>query len=409
MPVVVPAAIALDTAGLTLTVTPSAALPLGTAGLSWGGLRDAAGNAIAGTIAATWEVDRSDLVGPALDHASSTVNDSMGAALAIGSDGSLLAAHKPQPGDFISLSRYDPATDTWPVIVAAVNERPTKNLLQLGVDGNGVAYIAFTQQTAADPASFELVLKRLVGNTVELAAPAVPLPGPRPFDINQGSMAIDASNRPVITFTDPDGANVRLFRLEQGTLVLQAVIATLTADPRLALQADGSILVSYLQGFGGSNAASLRVVRVVNGNVTPVGPPVDGTPDATQGIGQPRVLARGNEPWVFWNKFDGVVRRTRAARFDGTSWIEEPFPTPIDGSEIAVEMLNGDPIAVITDGGRRMQVLRFRNGAWEPGFDATPRAGAGDHIQIAVRGSTAALISSNVFNPIAEVQRLVFP
>jgi hypothetical protein len=56
-----------------------------------------------------------------------------------------------------------------------------------------------------------------------------------------------------------------------------------------------------------------------------------------------------------------------------------------------------------------MQVLRFRNGAWEPGFDATPRAGAGDHIQIAVRGSTAALISSNVFNPIAEVQRLVFP
>jgi len=407
-PVPVAADVRLDTAGLTLSVRPLADLPPGIAGLSWGGLRDAAGNTIAGTVAATWTVDQSGFVGPALSHISSTINDTLGAALAIGIDGRPLAAHKPAPGDFISLSRYDPATDTWPVVVAAVNERPTKNLLQLAIDGNGVAYVAFVQQTAADPAAFELVLKRLVGNTLDLAAPAVTLPGARGIDINQGSMAIDASNRPVIAFTDPNGGNVRLFRLEQGALVSQAVIATLSADPHLALQDDGTILVSWLQGFGGSNAAALRVARVVNGNVT-VLPQVDSVPDATQGIGQARVLARGNEPWVVWNKFDGFVRRTHSARFDGTAWIDVPFPAPIDGGELAVAVLGGDPILALGDGNGHIAVLRLRNGAWEPGFDATPNAGAGDHMQLAVRGTTAMLISSQVNAPIAEVQRLLFP
>jgi hypothetical protein len=212
----------------------------------------------------------------------------------------------------------------------------------------------------------------------------------------------------VITFTDPNNGSVRLFRLEQGVLVSQAIVATLAADPQLALQADGATLVAYLQGFGGSNAAALRVVRVVDGVVQPLGGTIDSVPNATQGIGQPRVLARGNEPWVFWNKFDGVTR-THAARFDGTNWIEVPFPTPIDGSELAVALLNGEPLLAASYGERQVQVLRLRNGAWEAGFDATPRAGAGDRMQLAVRGTTAALISSNIFQPIAEVQQLLFP
>jgi hypothetical protein len=410
-PVVLPADIVLDTSGLTLTVTlpPGTALPLGTAGLTWGGLGDAAGNAIAGTVAATWEVDRSELVGPPLSHLSGAA-DFIGAALAIGADGSLLVAHKPAPGDFISLSRYDPASGTWVVVVPAVNERPTQSMLQLAIDGSGLPYVAFVQQTAADPGAFELVLKRLVGGTtLEPAAPAVALPGTRGIDVSSGSMAIDASNRPVITFTDPNVSNVRLFRLEAGALVSQAPVATLAFDPDLALQADGTILVGFIQGFAGSNAGALRVASVVNGNVQLLGPVIDSAPNATQSIAQPRVVARGNEPWVFWNKFDGASRRAHAARFDGTSWIETTLPAPIDAFELDAAVLDGDPILAASQSNGQTQVLRLRNGAWEAGVDATPLAGPGDRMQLVVRGTTTALISSNRSNPIAEVQRLQLP
>jgi hypothetical protein len=38
-------------------------LPLGVVGMSWAGLQDAAGNAVGGTVAATWNVSRQQTVG----------------------------------------------------------------------------------------------------------------------------------------------------------------------------------------------------------------------------------------------------------------------------------------------------------------------------------------------------------
>ena len=403
-PVPVGADISLDTAGLTLTVTPRVDLPAGVVGLSWGALQDAAGNPITGTIAATWNVDRSSFVGPALSHVEDGA-DFMGAALAFNIDGSLLAAHKPVPGTALTLSRFDSTTNTWVVLASAVNDRPTQDMLALAVDGNGVPYVAFVQQTAASASAWELVLKRFNGTAMESAAPAVPLLGARGFDVNQGSMAIDGSNRPVITFTDPNVSNIQLFRLEQGALVSMAAMPTLAFDPHLALQADGTPVVAYIQGFGGSNAGALRVARVVNGVVQQLGATIDSVGDATQQIGSPRVLMRGTEPWAFWVK-NGFVN---AARFDGTNWISQPFGTPVDGGfAIDVALFGGDPILAASRV-NGMQVLRFHAGAWDAGFDATARGDHQDRIELAVHGTDAAVISSSIFRSEADVQRLLFP
>ncbi len=404
VPTTIDADVALDTAGLTLTVKPRVDLPAGIAGLSWGGLQDAAGNAITGTVAATWDVDRSSFVGPELSHHEFD-NDFIGTALAINVDGSLLAVHKPDPGTFLRLSRYDSASNTWVALADGINERPTQDMLTLAVDGNGVPYVAFVQQTAGNPGAFELVLKRFNGTAMESAAPAVQLLGSRGQDVQQGAMEIDASNRPVITLTDPNVSNIQLFRLEQGALVSMAAMPTLAFNPHLALQADGTPLVAFIQGFGGSNAGAVQVVRVVNGSVQPLGGTIDSVGDATQSLGPPRVLLRGNEPWVFWVK-NGLAA---AARFDGTNWIAQPFDLPVDASfALDVALFGGDPI-VAASRVEGIQVLRFRNGAWEPGFDATARGDHQDRIDLAVRGSSAALISSSIFRNAADVQRLLFP
>jgi hypothetical protein len=164
-------------------------------------------------------------------------------------------------------------------------------------------------------------------------------------------------------------------------------------------------VVAYIQGIGGSNAGLLQVARVVNGTVQPVGPTIDSVPNATQNIGLPRVVMRGTEPWAFWVK-NGF---TKAARFDGTNWIDQPFAAPVEGGfAIDAALFNGDPI-VAAGSVANIQVLRFRNGAWEAGFDATGRAGHQDRIQIAVRGANAAMISSSIFRNAADVQRLLFP
>ena len=406
-PIQIDADIAFDNAGTTLTVTPRVDLPLGIAGLSWGGLQDAAGNAITGTVAATWDVDRSQRVGPNLPHVFQFGNDLMAAALTIGTDGSLLAAHRPAPGDKVSLSRYNSETNTWVALASAVNDRPTQNLMTLAVDNNGVPHVAFAQQTAADPLAFELVLKRFNGTGMELAAPIVPLVGARGIDISQGALAFDGSNRAVLTFSDPNDSNVRVFRLEQGSLVSLATV-TLAFDPHLALQADDTPLVAFVQGAAGSNAGVLRVGRVANnGAVQLLGGTIDSVPNASESIGQPRIVIRGTEPWVFWVK----NRLTHAARFDGTNWIEMPFDAPVNGTfGIDAAVLNGD-VVIAASGEAAVVVLRLRNGGWEAGFDATTAGVRQARLQLAVRGSSVALMST-VFFPggtAAEVQRLLFP
>ena len=64
--VVIPSTATLNTSSSTLTVVANAALPIGVASLSWGGLRDAATNNITGTVSVSWSVSRVAQIGPDL-------------------------------------------------------------------------------------------------------------------------------------------------------------------------------------------------------------------------------------------------------------------------------------------------------------------------------------------------------
>jgi hypothetical protein len=398
-PVPVDAEISLDADARRLTVRPRAELPLGVVGLNWGGMRDLATNAVTGNGGRTWSVDRSVQVGPGLSHESEP--ERMAAVVAVAGDGGLLAAHR-AAGDRVLLSRHDGAADRWVELAPPANERPTRKTLALALDNADVPHLAFAQQTAADPTRYEMVLKRLNGATWELAAPVVPIDGGRPQDISAGALAFDGSNRAVLVFSDANLGALRALRLEQGVLVSMAPPTIPTAAlATMALQADGTPIVAYLNINGWLTAAALR-----GGNWQSLGF-IDTIPNSTQGITSARIVLRGAEPWVVWTKFfQDSGYRLNAARYDGTQWVAQPFETPVI-QEGEVGVVGNDVIVAHRSGGNGngLAIRRFRDGAWELPFDATTVTPV--DFRLAARGGTTAIITNSRNE--ATVQRLALP
>jgi hypothetical protein len=397
VPVPVDAEISLDTDGRRLTVRPRTDLPIGVVGLNWGGMRDLATNAVTGNVGRTWSVDRSVQVGPTLSHEDQP--NGMAAVLAVASDGRLFAAHR-AVGDRILLSRHDGAADRWQELAPPANERTTLQTLALAIDNADVPHIAFAQQRAADPTRYEMVLKRLNGAAWELAAPVVPIDGQRVGDIGAGALAFDGSNRAVLVFTDATLGAMQALRLEQGVLVSMAP-ALQGFTPTLALRADGTPFVAFRNINGWLLGAA-----IVGGAWQGLGV-IDSIPNSTQQITSARIVLRGAEPWVVWSKFlqDSGYRLT-AARYDGTQWVAQPFDTPvIQEGEVCVA---GDDVIVAHragGNGNGLAIRRFRDGAWEPAFDATTVTPV--DFRLAARGGTAAIITNSRNQ--ATVQRLAFP
>ena len=399
VPVPVDADISLDADARRLTVRPRVAVPLGLVGLNWGGMRDFAGNAVTGTVGATWSVDRSEQVGPALAHEEQP--EGMAAVLAVAGDGRLLAAHR-AVGDRLLLSRHDGAADRWVELAPPANDRATIKTLALALDNADVPHIAFAQQRAADPTRYEMVLKRLNGANWELAAPAVPIDGQRVGDISAGALAFDGGNRAVLVFSDANVGTLQALRLEQGVMVPMAppVIGG-TAFPTLAIQADGTPLVAYRNINGW-----LDVVAIRAGAWQSLGL-VDTIPNSTQSIISARIVLRGAEPWVVWTKFfQSGGFRLNVGRYDGTQWVAQPFDTPVT-EEGDLGVVGNDVIVAHRSGANSfgLSVRRFRDGVWELPFDATTVLPI--DFSLAARGGTAAMITNSRNE--ATVQQLAFP
>lgn len=412
-PVPIAATMVLDAAGTQLTVTPTVDIGPGIVGLAWGGLRDIADNSVTGTVAASWAVDRTTTVGAAIPSNFSGMFGTPVVSAGVMADGSLRALHRPLPEDNLILSRYDGAANAWLPASPAINDRPlgTTSMAVFALDANDVPYVAFIQPRAADSTLYELVLKRLVNGSWESAAPPVLLNGTRSMDMSPGEMAFDGSNRPIIAFADPDLGRLHVLRLESGALVPLGggAFQQLAGDITLRISASGTVFVSYLQGFFGSNAVALTVAAF-NGTSWTTLPVVDSTPNATENIVSPRLALVGNEPWIALNHFGGVRDGLWVYRFNGTAWVTEPFAPPLARGAGALDLatISGRPtLATYRDDGTTL-VSRHDGTAWSEPFDATG-ANSAPALRLVQRDSTVLLVASNRLVNQALVQRLTIP
>jgi hypothetical protein len=404
---------ALDASGTTLTVTPNADITTGIVGLSWGGLRDAAGNAVTGTVAATWPVARAHVAAPDLPSNLADGFFATGVVSAvIRADGTLLALHKPLPANDVRLARYDAPSNTWVALGPPANDRAVPIGLALAVmalDANDVPVAAFAQSRASDPTLAELVMKRLVNGAWEALAPPLPLAGTRLSDASSGELVFDAQGRPVVAFADLDLRRLQVLRLENGALVSITGGRFSQGAHAITLRtaADGALWLSYLQGFFGSNAQELRVARF-DGAWSDL-PIVDATPNATQSISTPRLALFGNEPWIAYDRFDGFSTNTRVLRFDGSAWTPVALPAQPDQGNGALDLavIGGQPVLASFRQDGTTLVIRHDGIGWVDPFSFRLGSPFGQPTyRLVSRGDTTLLVSSERGSNLARFQRL---
>ena len=345
---------------LTVSLAPNQTLPLGVVGLSWGGLQDSAGNAVAGTVAATWNVARVTNLGAFGDTPSNFVvtTNSVGTVFTLrrrGSDGGLVASRLDSSG-FVQLG---------PVI----NERASGGDAtgSIAADASGQVFVAFVQANPAGTAA-EVVVKRFdaaANAWVTLVAPFAVA------GVNQNAsivpqLQLNAAGQPVLVFStvafNPSPV-LRGLRFDGTNWVDLGSFTAFLAGHTMILDANGNPIVAFLRGVGGSNAATLEVVRNTGIAWAAMGGVLDSTPNATQGIGVPTLALDGSgQPWLTWNHFPSPP--VTLVRFDGTTFVPVPVtPTPTHGHPV-LTFINGDPVLAIGDDST--EVRRQHNGVWEP-------------------------------------------
>ena len=415
-PVNVPIDASLDGAGQQLTVRPTAALPLGEASLSWAGLHDPAGNAIAGTVAASWSVSRSQNLGQDLPHTQSAnllfTTDSNGVAFVV--------RRKPDDGNLQAL-RFD-GTQFVP-IGPSINERPVGGdfgegrYASIAVAPDGTVSVAFDQIDAGGT-NLEVVVRSFESAANSWQTLGTPFAVARVASNRQNSaqpnLAVDALNRPVLVFIG-SGTSFILqgHRFDAGTwsslgqidstVFGSAAGCSVAQFAALSLDSTGNPAVGYLCSdvFG----TSLLAARHDGTAWRPLGGgPIDRVPS---GIGTPIVNhAPDGALWLAWFRGNEV----RLVRHDGTAFV----PVPIDPSlssvngKAAFTFLNGDPVVAGVDlaGSGKIDVRRRRNGVWEPPA-LVPRFGFAPVIALRTSGDAVLLLQSESFT--GRVSRVVFP
>jgi hypothetical protein len=345
---------------LSATLAPNQTLPLGTVGLSWGVLQDGAGNAVTGTLAATWTVARTTTL-TSLGIGSPLV-------LAANAAGTVFELHRRSADNQLVASRVDGSALV--PIGPAINDRALTigggEAGSIAVDANGQVFVAFVQ-TAANGTSAEVVVKRFDANTnawVTLVAPFA-LPG----NVNASALPrlqTNAGGQPVLVYSTAAFnplPTLKGFRFDGSSWVDLGSLSGNLGGHVMRLDANGNPIVAYLEGTGGSNAARLKVLRNTGNAWLALGGVLDSTPDATQSIGLPSLAIDGaGQPWLAWNHVPGAP--LNLVRFDGSAFVPVVVttPSPLSGHP-ALAFVGADPVIVMGDDSGI--VLRFHNSAWE--------------------------------------------
>jgi len=391
---------------LTASLAPNQTLPLGTVGLSWGGLQDGAGNAVAGTVAATWNVART----------ATLTSFPIASSLTIASNaaGTVVELHRRRPDNQLEASRLDGAARVplGPVINDRALAVSGEDAGSIAIDANGQVFVAFVQANLAGTAA-EVVVKRFDANANAWVILVAPFPLARPvsdgnINLAQPTLRLNATGQPVLVYSDTvfnPVPTLKGFRFDGSAWADLGSFSAFVAGHAMTLDGNGNPVVAYIEGTFASNAARLKVVRNNGTSWVAVGGALDSTPDATQSIGAPQIATDGaGQPWVAWNHVPGAP--LKLVQFDGSTFVPVAVtsPTPLTGHP-ALTFINGDP--VVTMGDDSTVVLRFHNGAWEP---PVPVAVDGRGPIVAVPSSGSLVLAvTGAGNGVGTLLKVAFP
>lgn len=404
--IVVPFTVLQNTTGTKITVLPAAALPFGIASLSWGGLHDAAGNAVTGTVAASWNVSRTAQVGAdfLLEN-----NGGTPLAFAINVSGTIHAVRQRPDTHNVEVLRFDGAA--FVPLGPQVNERAFGRDLAIAIGANGLIHVALEQINAAGTEG-EVVVRRYDASANLWQTLGPPLATGNVLGASSHvQLAIDAANRPVVSFTGGGGVFTLQARRFDGTawLLLGNVADFAFSGHALVLKADGNPFIAFLQGGPSSNGESLRVFEF-NGTAFVFRGQLDAVGDATDSIAVPKIaLGANGRPAVSWVKRS--LQAVSVASFDGTAFVPVAIVPrlPASNSRSGIGFLNGDLVVASFQFGVGSDVRRFRNGVWEP--PATFLTPTGGDLTLIADGNTM-LICEMTFDSgqaFGRVTRMAFP
>jgi hypothetical protein len=354
-PVEVPITASFENGQNHVKVLVNQVLPIGVASLSWGGLRDGAGNTVGNPVAATWNVARTSNLGAFSMFSNSRL------AITTNSAGTVFTLHRRASDGNLEASRFD-GSGLVP-IGPAINDRTVGGdaFGSIAADANGQVFAAFVQADAAGTAA-EVMVKRFDANANAWVTLVAPFPSVG-VNVNPSiapKLALNAAGQPVQVFVDFTPSLVlRGFRFDGAAWVdLGSLSGDFFSGPQsMALDANGNPIVALLDN------GALRVVRSTGTAWVAMGAVLDSVPNGTQAVGEPSLAIDGaGQPWVAWSHFPSPP--VNLVRFDGATFVPVPVtPTPTHGHPV-LTFIGGDP--VLTIGDDSTEVRRLHNGAWEP-------------------------------------------
>ncbi len=316
-----PSTATLDASARVLRVQADAPLPLGVAALSWGGLRDVAGNPVAGAVAATWPVARTRQT-PALEHVGATIVD------AVTSPAGVVHVAHVKAGAQLAVSAFDASSGAWIELPGPIHDgsADTDDPAAIACDSANAPIVAL-EQTVGGVRS--VVVRRWNGAAWQAVGDPFAIAGPAPVRID---LAVDGLDRPVLALTRSLALEVHRFDPIGGDfVVLDAPFfasSQLVFSVDLALAANGDPVVAWAEGVIASNAQQLFARRFAAGAWQPLGGVIDSAGLAGQ-IGQPSVVAGDAAEVVAYAIATPNGKVLRVRRFDGAAWVDLGFADPI--------------------------------------------------------------------------------
>jgi hypothetical protein len=407
----VAATVSLSSDGTTLTVQPTVAFPLGTVGLSWGGLRDAAGNAVSNLVAATWAVDRSTVLGAPFSH--DGYHDGP-VRVAIASDGTVFALRRLSAGSTVELVRYDSSSDQWLAFGPPANDRPYRSTtsasgraLMLALDAGDVPHVVFSQLQQGSDTAHEVVLKRLVNGTWQQLGQPIPTP-----NANQsGDLLFDLQGRPVFAFGSTF-EGIRVARLVNGNLVVDTFAdGFFGGDPSMAMKSDGTLVIAYNIAQFAVQGVNFR--QFVGGAWSA---PLTVPGSAPGGDFSTRVTLVDDVPWIGWIQLLSLsvepFTAARMVRFVNGNFENVPVPATNSVNTLGLTTFNGQPVMSLSIRGTAFDdVVLYRHDGtgWSDVFSAYVPLATEPAMHFAVRNGRMVMVLHDYGTSRATVQSIAFP